>query len=660
MTVLMNFTCRYLPWAVLLIGVTFNPAAAADTDDSIHSKRLATLSDRESIRYPGRPAISPDGELIAFSEDGTIYIASNAHDEPQAISTSSSSAWSPRWSADSKNLYFLSDRGDVSQLWVLPIDGFGEASQLTSLEQGVSSTNLSPDESQVLLAFSDNDLRTETLDESSLPPPIVVTRRQFKRDAGLGYITEGSTNHLYLYDIESEALAQITSGEYEEGDASWSPDGKSIVFVSNREDEPDASYRSDIWLLALDNNEPVQLTDNENSKYSPVFSPDGNRVAWLTAGDGVYSVPHIAIVPATGGTPRILTASLDRWISAFEFSANGKWIYFNFDNAGSTHLSRVRVSDGRVERILEGNVNVTAFDVGPASTLALHMNDQFGTTDVHRLQGRSLTKLTDLNNEYFAEILVGNKRKVSFASEDGTMIEAFITTPPDYEAGTIYPTILNLHGGPVGQFAWGYNFRAQYLAANGYVVVEPNPRGSSGFGEEFIRAIYRTWGITDYDDVIASIDYAVDQGIADPAKLAVTGYSYGGYLTNVVITETARFKAAASGAGHSLIQANFGHDMYQQWYVWELGVPWENRDKYDRLSPFLRAGNIETPTIFLGGRIDWNVPVLNAELMYQAMKVRGIDAELVVYPDAHHGGWPEEYEQDYLQRVVAWFDHYLK
>jgi len=658
----MKPTFRCLPWAILLIGVTLAPAATADTDDSIYPKRLAEIADRERIRYPGRPAISPDGKLIAFSEDGTIYVVSEEHDEPQAISTSSSSAWSPRWSADGKKLYFLSDRGDVSQLWVLPIDGFGEAMQLTSLEQGVSSTNLSPDESQVLLAFSDNDLRTESLEEGAPPPPIVVTRRQFKQDAGQGYITAGSTNHLFRYDIEAATLTQITSGEYEEGDANWSPDSKSIVFVSNREDEPDASYRTDIWLLVLDddNDEPIQLTDNENSKYSPAFSPDGNLVAWLTAGDGVYSVPHIAVMPATGGTPRILTASHDRWISAFEFSSNGKWIYFNFDNAGSTHLSRVRVSDGRVEKTLEGNVNVTAFDVGPASTLALHMNEKFGTTDVHRLQGRSLTKLTDLNTEYFAEILVGNRSKVSFASEDGTMIEAFITTPPDYESGKSYPTILNIHGGPVGQFAWGYNFRAQFLAANGYVVVEPNPRGSSGFGEDFIRAIYQTWGITDYDDVIASIDYVVDQGIADPAKLAVTGYSYGGYLTNVVITQTDRFKAAASGAGHSLIEANFGHDMYQQWYMWELGPPWENREKYDRLSPFLRAGNIETPTIFLGGRIDWNVPVLNAELMYQAMKVRNIDAELVVYPDAHHGGWPEEYEQDYLQRVIVWFDRYLK
>jgi dipeptidyl aminopeptidase/acylaminoacyl peptidase len=191
-------------------------------------------------------------------------------------------------------------------------------------------------------------------------------------------------------------------------------------------------------------------------------------------------------------------------------------------------------------------------------------------------------------------------------------------------------------------------------------VVEPNPRGSTGRGRDFVRAIYRTWGITDYDDVIAAVDHAVAAGYADPDRLAVFGYSYGGYMTNTVITRTDRFKAAASGAGHSLIVANYGHDIYQKWYNWELGVPWENREKYDALSPLLQAGKVTTPTIFLGGREDWNVPVLNAELFYQSLRRRGIDTQLVVYPDTHHGDWSAEFEKDYAERVLGWFDKYLK
>jgi len=643
----------------LLLGLLSASAVVVADEDSSAGLRPLELTDGALVRVPGRPRISPDGKQIAWSEDGVIYLVSAAG-EPRAITTSSSSAWDPAWSEDGKYLYFISDRDETSQFWKLTVGGFGEAVPVTSFDRGLSSGELSPDRAQVLIGFSDDELRAGSEDDDALPGPFVMTRRQFKRDAGEGYITAGSTRHLYVYDIEADSLTQLTSGEYDEGDGSWSPDGHSIVFVSNREDEPDASYRSDIWTISLGETvgEPVRLAAGDDQKYSPTFSPDGKQVAYLTAGDGVYSVPHIAVLPATGGSPRILTASVDRWIQSFQFSENGRWIYFNFDNAGSTHLARVRVSDGRVERIIEDDVTVSAFDVGPDSTLAVNLRRKNTTTDVHILHGKRLTQLTDLNHDFFQEVLVGEQQKVSFPSKDGTIVEAFITTPPDYESGKRYPTVLRIHGGPVGQYSWGYAFQAQYFAANGYVVVEPNPRGSTGFGEDYIRAIYRTWGITDYDDVIASVDYAIGQGFADPNRLAVTGYSYGGYMTNVVITGTDRFKAAATGAGHSLIEANFGHDIYQQWYMWELGVPWENREKYDVLSPFLRAGNIRTPTIFLGGRADWNVPVINAELMYQAMKVQGIDTQLVVYPDVHHGGWPEEYEQDYLERVVAWFDKY--
>lgn len=626
-------------------------------------KRPVRLEDRSNLRYPGPPSISPDGRQVAYAEDGTVFVINDNGQDPVAMTTDSGSAWSPRWSHDGSSLYFVSDRGDNTQIWSLPVDGPGEAQAVTRYEHGISSINFSPDETRLLVEFRDDELRDLAQDADSPAPPFVVKRRQFKRDSGEGYLTAGSTRHLYVYDIASGELEQVTTGSFDEGDGSWSPDGKSIAFVSNRERQPDASYRADIWVLAVDdgaNGELRQLTDNENSKYSPSFSPDGTLVAYLSAGDGVYSVPHVAVVPVGGGTPKYLTTDLDRWISAYEFSANGKWVYVSFDNAGSSHLARVRVSDGRIERIIDGEIAVGTFDVGPGSSIALNASPKERLADVHRLDGKRLTRLTDLNRHFLDEIIVSTKQKVAFESTDGTPVEAFITMPHDYVEGRTYPTVLNIHGGPVGQFDWAYAFPSQFLAANGYVVVEPNPRGSSGFGENYVRAIYQTWGITDYDDVIAAVDYAIQQKLSDPEKLVVTGYSYGGYMTNVVITSTDRFKAAASGAGHSLIEANFGHDIYQQWYMWELGAPWENRENYDRLSPFLRAGNVSTPTLFLGGRIDWNVPVINAELMFQALQVRGIDSELVVYPGVHHGGWPDEYESDYLQRIVTWFDRYTR
>ena len=642
----------------LLLLILASPALAQEGDSN---GRLLGLEDYDDIHSPAAPRISPDGELIAYTLDGQVFVVSTPDSEPRAVSSTASTASSPYWSADGSSLYFLSDRSDLNQLWRLPVDGFGEAGQITDLDHGISSSKLSPDENRLLLAFSDNELLEEP--EDAEPQPIVVTRRQFKIDAGDGYITEGDSEHLYVYDIANESLTQITSGSYAEAGGAWSPDGDSIVFVSNR-DDPDENYSTDLWLVASDNTNKGQslrrLTDNSDTKQSPAWSPDGELIAYITAVDGVYGLQHLAVVPSSGGEPNILTADLDRWITSFEFSHDGDWIYFNYDNSGATYVARVRIRDRRIDTLIEGDRVVHSFDVAASGDIAVSANARNDFANIYRLSGRRLVRLTDLNAELFDEIELGSKIKVSFESADGTIVEAFITTPPGYESDRPYPAILNIHGGPVGQFTWGFAFAAQFFASNGYVVIEPNPRGSSGKGQNFINAIYRTWGIVDYDDVIAAVDFAVEQGIADPDKLVVTGYSYGGYMTNVVITQTNRFKAAASGAGHSLIEANFGHDIYQQWYMWEMGAPWEHRERYDVLSPFLRAGNVETPTIFLGGRIDWNVPVLNAELFYQALQMRGIDSELVMYPGMHHSDWSDAFNKDYYRRIVDWFDKYVR
>jgi dipeptidyl aminopeptidase/acylaminoacyl peptidase len=404
------------------------------------------------------------------------------------------------------------------------VNGFGEATQVSDLEQGVSSMNLSPDENRFLLSFSDNDFKQE--DEDAEPQPFVVTRRHFKRDAGDGYITAGEERHLYVYDIEDESLAQITSGDFEERAGAWSPDGDSIVFVSNRE-APDDTYSNDLWVVAAGNTDKgrslTRLTNDSDSKRSPAWSPDGDRIAYLTAVDGVYGQSRLAVVPASGGNPIILTADLDRWIFSFEFSPDGDWIYFAYADSGAGKFARVRLRNGNIATLVDGERVVSSFDIGAGGDIAVRANGRNDTADIYRLDRRRLSRLTDLNREYFEEIAVGGKSKVSFESADGTIVEALIVTPPGYVEGRAYPAILNIHGGPVGQFSWGYGFTTQFYASNGYVVIEPNPRGSNGRGQDFINAIYRIWGEPDYEDVIAAVDYAVEQGIADPDRLAVTG-----------------------------------------------------------------------------------------------------------------------------------------
>jgi dipeptidyl aminopeptidase/acylaminoacyl peptidase len=652
---------RHLRTTLLIVSISLWPLCAVQAGDA--GGKAVTIDDFGKIKEAGRPALSADGRRVAYALEGRIYVVPAEGGEPRQVTTGASSASAPRWSSDGRALYFLSDRTGKSQLWKLPVDSFGEAVQVTHLDRGVDTIELSPDETRLLLTFDDkraNDEPDSKGAEGGPKKPWVITRLHFKEDAGDGYLTEWPSEHLYVYDIAGEELTQVTSGRYTESEAQWSPDGSRLVFVSNREEDPDTGYETDLWTVPAgpaDDLPLTRLTSDKRVKSAPKWSPDGRTIAFIVAEDGVYGINQLALVPAGGGEVRILSGELDRWVSSFEFSDDGRFIYFRFDNHGGQHLARIRLRDGAIERLIEGERNVTAFDIaanGNAVAAIQNMND---ASELYYFGNRSrLSQLTNINDEYFAARTPGSKEKVSYTVDDGTVVEAFVTKPPQFDSGKRYPAILKIHGGPVGQFTYGYDFGSQFLAANGYVVVEPNPRGSTGRGRDFIRAIYRTWGVTDYPDVIGAIDHIIELGYADPARLFVTGYSYGGYMTNVVITETDRFRAAASGAGHSMIAANYGHDIYQKWYSWELGLPSENREMYDRLSPLIRASRVVTPTIFLGGREDWNVPVLNAELFYQALRYRGVDSQLVVYPDSHHGGWDPAYSKDYLERIVAWFD----
>ena len=654
----------------LVAALWIAPAAlvsAAESPAPAAAPRALGFEDQEAVKYPANLAISRDGKLLAYWLDKQIYVVPLAGGTPRAVTSAGSSAWDPYWSKDGSTLYFLSDRSGTSQVWKLPLADFGEAQQVTTFEQGIDRLRFSPDESRLLLGFSDSALQAPAKTEDGKTPspkPFVITRLEFKEDAGDGYLTGDRTEHLHALDIATGKATQLTAGAYSESDAAWSADGRQVVFASNRELESDATYRTDLWLVdagTVDKGASlVRLTNDERTKSDPAFSPDGRSIAFLVAEDGVYGAPQVAVMPATGGDARVLTAGLDRWVNEFRYSTDGQWIYFTYENLGGNQLARVRPKDGKLETVVAGDRALGDFDVSKSGEVAAQVSSGNLGPEIVAFAGGRERPLTAANQAFHARVALGAKETVSFKGPDGTEVQAFVTKPPGFAAGRRYPTILHIHGGPVGQFGWGFDFKPQYFAANGYVVIEPNPRGSTGRGQDFVRAIYQTWGITDYDDLIAAVDYAVAQGYADPDRLAVTGYSYGGYMTNTVITRTERFKAAASGAGHSYIAANYGHDIYQKWYNWELGSPWENREKYDRLSPLLQAGRVTTPTIFLGGREDWNVPLLNAELYYQALRKRGVPTELVAYPGAHHGGWPAEFERDYLERVLAWFDRYLK
>jgi dipeptidyl aminopeptidase/acylaminoacyl peptidase len=319
----------------------------------------------------------------------------------------------------------------------------------------------------------------------------------------------------------------------------------------------------------------------------------------------------------------------------------------------------VPVDGSPIDHVIDGPRWVGAFDVGAEGRIAALVSEPHLPPEVFLAGQGGLARLTHTNDEVLAGIRLGEVENVHFTSSDGTEIEGFIVKPPSFVPGVRYPTFLRIHGGPMLQYDFSFHFEAQMFAAAGYVVVMANPRGSSGYGQAFSTAIWQAWGGKDFEDVMAAVDDAIARGSADPDRLAVGGWSYGGILTDHVITKTDRFKAAYTGASEALYIVNYGHDEYQLWWEGELGLPWENPDLYRKMSPYFQVAKVVTPTLIVGGEQDWNVPIVNSEQLYQALKRLGVTTELVVYPGEFHELETPSYIKDVYQRFLAWFGKYV-
>ena len=655
---------------------------------SAQTRHPLKLDDLARFRNVSDPQISPDGQWIAYTvstidakEDKSsshIWMVKYDGTNDRQITFSNDGEGSPRWSPDGKYLSFTSGRSSGkqgvrgSQIWLLDRSG-GEAYQLTEFKGRLQGYEWSPDSKRIAVLIGDPD--PDAPDPSATPAPgtppkppkpIVIDRYRYKQDVQ-GYLLSGRHTYVYIYDIASKKLDRLTKSKWDESSISWSPDGTRIAFMSNHADDPDRDPAAQLYVAEAKPGVTEKLLttpDNRANRARPEWSPDGKSIAFLEGDEkkyGAYSMEHLMLVPADGSaapTRVKATEDLDRGVGGLRFAGDSLIATV----ADDMSVYPISIKNNSITRLLDRPVAVSSLSMAGGHTVLLSGNDM-KPTDIYALEGKKLRQLTHQNDALMNELQLGETEEVSFKSKDGTEVHGLLTYPVNYTKGTKAPFLLRIHGGPNGQDQHSFSTERQVFAANGYAVLAVNYRGSSGRGQKFSRAIFADWGNYEVQDLEAGVDHVIAMGVADPDRMGLGGWSYGGILTDYMIATDTRFKGATSGAGTAFTVAFYGTDQYIIQYDYEIGPPWNPKawETYVKISyPFLHADRIKTPTLFLGGERDFNVPVQGGQQMYQALRSLGIETQLVIYPNEFHGITRPSYVKDRYQRYLDWYDKYVK
>lgn len=636
------------------------------------AKRMLRPSDVYRLPSIGDAQLSPDGNWVAYvlttvdsakdKRNADIWMVSWDGSQNIQITNSPDGESKPRWSPDGKYLSFLSSRQDSkgSQVWLMDRRG-GEGKRLTEIKGGVDDYTWSPDGKKLALIITEESKDTV---KATSAKPIVVNRYKFKEDVE-GYL-KNLHSHLYLFDISTKKLDTLTTGNYDEASPTWSPDGSQIAFVSNRTIDPDRNENTDIYLIdAKTGSLMKQLTTWTGADNSPQWSPDGKQIAYLRSTSDanyiMYDQPVLAVIAKEGGEPKLLSLNIDRPVNNPRWSKDGQSIAALITDNRERYVAIFSVNNGQMTKLAAGQRSYGSVETVKENNWLVTMSEPQLPTEIYALENGKPRRLTKHMDDFIAPLSLASVEGFTSKSKDGTSVSGLLFKPANAIANQKLPLILFIHGGPVGQDDYGFDLSRQMLAAGGYAVAAVNYRGSNGRGLDYCKTISGDWGNKEVMDLHGAVDYLVKEGIADPEKLGVGGWSYGAILTDYLIASDTRFKAASSGAGTGFTLALYGVDQYVTQYDNEIGVPWKSIDKYLKISyPFLKADKIKTPTLFMSGEKDFNVPTAGSEQMYQALRSLGTPTELIVYPGQFHGITIPAYQKDRFERYLAWYDTYLK
>lgn len=667
--------------------------------------RLITAKDFYHIRRLEDPRFSPDGLRVACvllkvdrannTYCSAIWIVPTDGGPGKQFTAGEKQDVSPRWSPDGRRLAFVSNRrNDKNQVYVIDLDG-GEAQRLTDMENGASDPVWSADGRRIAFRSSIGaDERTaedagereeeKELDaderqrrdeekmkarEKRFDPHVIV---RFPYRTGTDNLLD-RYHHLYVIDVNAENARpqRVTDGEVDFAPPSWLADGSALITWAVRHPEAHELFLyGEVLRQPVEGGEPVVLNKPGYHPFAPLPSPDGQWVAYLHVPDEIpYSQGNrLVVVPSTGGEATELTADLDASVNDFRWTRDSRWLYFTAGVHGNNSLYRVPVSGGPVEPILGGVRYVTGFDVmNDRLTYVLSEPDNPSDLFLAAANGENERRLTEVNAQFLATKEIAPTEEVWYKAHDGTHIQGWIVKPPDFDPTNKYPLVLEIHGGPHAM--WGAAeptmwHEYQVLAACGYVVFYCNPRGSDGYGHDFRLAIHNDWGFADHRDYLAGVDRVVAQGYVDADCLAITGGSYGGYMTAWIIGHDDRFKAAVSQRGVYDLGAftgatdipRFTERIFETFY-------WDDPQRLWQHSPLAYVKDIHTPLLILHAEHDYRAPIIGAEQLYAALRRLGRTVGFVRYPREGHelsrSGEPK-HRVDRLNRIVDWFDQYAK
>ncbi|MFN8059003.1 MAG: S9 family peptidase [Vicinamibacterales bacterium] len=689
-----------LAWASALAGVCLGAPNAA-----FGQKRAVALEDYFRVETATASSLSPDGRAVAYVRTrvdrdgdrrvGELWLADvDGSTAPRRLSPPDVSAGSPRWSPDGRLIVYSARPLDASRattaaptspIWFLRVDTpDARPYQIAGVD---TLPTFSPDSAWI--AFAKKTVPPPPATAAPESPFDVQLREHFKgrvidwleyRFDQRGYLANprdpaaSPAAELHVMPVAGGEARQLTTLGVDVTQIAWRPDGQALAVVADAYARDEYTYeRADVWVVDLAGG-TRRLTDDGYNHGDVVWSPDGRSLA-MRRGKGLSLVIKerakagapidLVRIPAAGGPLVNLTEAWDLIPDDPVWSKDGSAIYVDAEISGNVHLFRVPASGGDVRQMTTGDrqLGSITFDAS-TSRIAYTETTNAQPADVFtsRVDGTDVRRLSTLNASWIDGVALGPVERLRFSSKDGTPVEGWVVLPPGYDRTRRYPMVLDIHGGPHGAFGNAFAFEHQYLAANGYVVLYTNPRGSTGYGEAFLWGTWGGWGVRDYEDVMAGVDAAVKTYAIDPGRLGVKGYSYGGFLTNWIVTQTTRFKAAAVGAGISNWISDYGTaDIPRTKESEFFGTPWDagSSELMWELSPIKHAAHVVTPTIFLHGEADMRVPIEQGEQMYTALQKRNVASRFVRYPGMYHGGWSPWNTVHRYRQELDWWGRYL-